>query len=207
MILMGILMDKNERELRHLRREERCLMHHKRDWLRHNAMVPKGFIRFQVLQALSEQPMSGSELMSQIEKQTGGNWKPSPGSIYPLLSWLQDNSCIKELPTENGLKRYEITQSGKELLEEQAKIREKFSHNGGLFASPLFDRLFGNASKEKTNQMHDSMKRLFISTMKLSKSLKNKYSDKELDEALKVLDEASAKLDQINNKIKGDKNE
>ena len=54
--------------------------------------------------------MSGSELMEEIEKHTGGHWKPSPGSIYPLLSWLQDNGYIKELPSENGLKRYELTQ-------------------------------------------------------------------------------------------------
>jgi DNA-binding PadR family transcriptional regulator len=86
---------------------------HKRNWMRHTAMVPKGFIRYHVLEALNEKPMSGSELMDQIEKHTGGTWKPSPGSIYPLLSYLQDNGYIKELPTDNGLKRYELTLTGK----------------------------------------------------------------------------------------------
>ena len=85
--------------------------HHRetRRWLRHTAMVPKGFIRYHVLECLSQKPMSGSELMEDIERHTGGCWKPSPGSIYPLLSWLQDNGHIKELPVENGLKRYELT--------------------------------------------------------------------------------------------------
>ncbi len=189
-------------EIRRLRSERHHF--HQRKWLRQNAMVPKGFIRYHVLQALSEKPMSGSELMEQIEKHTGGNWKPSPGSIYPLLSWLQDNSYIKELPTENGLKRYEITQSGKELLEEQIKIREKFMQEGGPFASPFFDRFFSNAPKEKTGQIRASMKRLMVSTLKLAKSLKENYSEKDLDEALKVLDEASGKLEEINNKIKSE---
>ncbi len=97
--------------------------------------------------------MSGSELMEEIQKHTGGTWKPSPGSIYPLLAWLQDNAYIKELPTENGFKRYELTQSGKELLEEQTKISEKFSARRRFSGNPFFDRFFGNIPEEKTNQI------------------------------------------------------
>ena len=193
----------DEEEMRRLHSERHHF--HQRKWLRHNAMVPKGFIRYHVLQALSEQPMSGSELMQTIEKHTGGNWKPSPGSIYPLLSWLQDNAYIKELPTENGLKRYELTQAGKGLLEEQTEIREKFTQDGGLFATPLYDRFFGNAPKEKTDQIRGSMKRLVCSSMKLAKSLKDNYSENNLDEATKIIDEASDKLEQLNTKIKGEK--
>ena len=199
--------EKNEEfdEIRRLRAERHHF--HQRKWLRQNAMVPKGFIRYHVLQALSEQPMSGSELMLQIEKHTGGNWKPSPGSIYPLLSWLQDNAFIKELPTENGLKRYEITPSGKELLEEQVKIREKFMQEGGPFASPFFDRFFGNAPKEKTNQIRCSMKRLMMAALKVGRSMRENYSEKDLDQALKVLDEAAGKLEELNKKIGETKHE
>jgi len=64
------------------------------------AMVPKGFIRLHVLEALEESPKSGSEIIDQIEKHTNGFWKPSPGSIYPLLAWLQEKAYIDELPTE-----------------------------------------------------------------------------------------------------------
>ncbi|MBS7627233.1 PadR family transcriptional regulator, partial [Candidatus Bathyarchaeota archaeon] len=56
-----------------------------RHWLRHTAMVPKGFLRYKVLKLLKEKPMAGSEIMGVIEEQTGGYWRPSPGSIYPLL--------------------------------------------------------------------------------------------------------------------------
>ena len=44
--------------------------------------VPRGLLRFLVLKMLSEKPMSGTEIAKQIEEQTGGRWKPSPGSIY-----------------------------------------------------------------------------------------------------------------------------
>jgi DNA-binding PadR family transcriptional regulator len=208
---MVILTDKEEREqkkeIKHAMREEKHMMFHKRNWLRHNAMVPKGFLRYHVLEALNEKPMSGSELMDEIQKHTGGPWKPSPGSIYPLLAWLQDNAYIKELPTENGFKRYELTKNGKDLLEEQTKIREKFTQDSGFLASPFFDRFFSNIPEEKTNQIRVSMKRLFVSSIKLAKTLRENYSEKELDEALSVLDETSKKLEEINNKIKSEKHE
>lgn len=201
-------MDKEEKkELKDEIREEKHMMFHRHNWLRHNAMVPKGFLRYHVLEALSQKPMSGSELMDQIEKQTGGTWKPSPGSIYPLLAWLQDNTYIKEIPTENGLKRYEITQSGKDLFEEQTKLREKFSENAGFMASPFFDRMFSNIPEKKTNEVRASMKRLIVSSIKLAKAMRENYSEAELDEALKALNEASAKLEEIRSKLKGEKNE
>jgi DNA-binding PadR family transcriptional regulator len=201
-------MDKEEKEgkkqIRHEMREEKHLMFHRRNWLRHNAMVPKGFLRYHVLEALNQQPMSGSELMDAIQKHTEGAWKPSPGSIYPLLAWLQDNAYIKELPTENGFKRYELTQSGKSFLEEQTKIREQFSQNSGFLASPFFDRFFTNLPEQKSDKVRASMKRLFVASIKLAKTLRENYSEKELDEALKALDETSNKLEEIRTKISGE---
>jgi DNA-binding PadR family transcriptional regulator len=187
-------------------RHERHAMLHRRNWLRHNAMVPKGFLRYHVLQALSEQPLSGSELMEQIQKHTGGHWKPSPGSIYPLLAWLQDNQYIKEMPTENGLKRYELTQSGKDLLEEQRKIREKIAADPS-FMTPFFDRFYSKVPVAKSDQIRCSMKQLFISAAKLGKALRENYSEKELDEALNVLNETSTKLDEIRTKLTGEKHD
>jgi DNA-binding PadR family transcriptional regulator len=181
---------------------------HKRNWMRHTAMVPKGFIRYHVLEALNEKPMSGSELMDQIEKHTGGAWKPSPGSIYPLLSYLQDNGYVKELPTENGLKRYELTLSGKTLLEEQAKVRKKFREESGFVTEPFFDKFFMNIPAEKSAQIRNSMKRLAVSSFKLGHSLTENFSEQALNEALRTIDEASTKLEEINSKLKGEpKNE
>jgi DNA-binding PadR family transcriptional regulator len=166
-------------------------------------MVPKGFIRYHVLEALSQKPMSGSELMEEIEKHTGGFWKPSPGSIYPLLSWLQDNGYIKELPVENGLKRYELTQSGKALLDEQKQIRKKFREEVGFLPAPFFDSFLMKIPPEKTVEIRKSIKRLAISFFQLGSTLQEKFSEQALDEALSVVDEASRKFEEINKKIKG----
>ena len=58
--------------------------------------VPRGLLRFLVLKFLSEKPMSGAEIVNKIEHETGGKWKPSPGSIYPLLAGLQERGFTQE---------------------------------------------------------------------------------------------------------------
>ena len=176
-------------------------------WLRHTAMVPKGFIRFRVLEALNEKPMSGSEIMNDIEKQTGGFWKPSPGSIYPLLAWLQDNGHIKELPTENGLKRYELTENGKALLAEQTKIRKQLREEVGFLPAPFFDSFLMKISPEKRAEIRDSIRNLAIAFFELGSALQENFSEQAIDEANQVLNESARKLNEIKNKIKGEKHE
>ncbi len=176
-----------------------------RNWMRHTAMVPKGFIRYHVLEALNEKPMSGSELMEEIEKHSGGFWKPSPGSIYPLLAWLQDNGYVKEFPQENGLKRYELTQNGKVLLEEQKKIRQKFREQVGFMPGQFFDSFLGKIPPEKFSEIRDSMKHLALAMFQLGNTLTDKFSEQALAEALKVVNETSNKLEEINKNLKGEK--
>jgi DNA-binding PadR family transcriptional regulator len=170
--------------------------------MRHTAMVPKGFIRYHVLESLSEKPMSGSEIMEEIEKRTSGHWKPSPGSIYPLLAWLQDNGYVKELPTDkNGLKRYQLTQNGKSLLDEQRKIRTKFRKEAKLFPPPFLGALWFKIPPEKTVELRETMLRLISAFFELGGSLEEKFSEEALDQARKVLDETAEKLEDINRKL------
>ncbi len=170
-------------------------------------MVPKGFIRYHVLEALNQKPMSGSELTDEIEKHTGGFWKPSPGSIYPLLSLLQDNRYIKELPTENGLKRYELTESGRLLLEEEKKIRNKVREEVGFLPAPFFDTFLMRVPPEKTVEIRNSIRRLAIDFFKLGGTLQKNFSQEALNEALRAVDETSTKLEEINKNLKGEKHE
>jgi DNA-binding PadR family transcriptional regulator len=190
--------------------EEPDLHNHRfgyKKWLRHTAMVPKGFIRYHVLEALNEKPMSGSEIMEKIQKQTGGFWKPSPGSIYPLLAWLQDNSHIKEVPSENGLKRYELTASGKTLLAEQEKIRHKFREEMGFMPGQFFDDFTMKIPPEKVKEIRVTMKRFAIAMFKLGSGLREKYSEQAVNESLRVINETSKKLEEINENLQGEKHE
>lgn len=82
--------------------------------------VPRGLLRFLVLTMLAKKPMSGVEIVEVIEKETGGRWKPSSGSVYPLLAWLHDKDFTSELHSEEmGIKRYALTEKGKAFFEKQ----------------------------------------------------------------------------------------
>jgi DNA-binding PadR family transcriptional regulator len=184
-------------------------------------MVPKGFIRYQVLESLGEKPMSGSEIINEIENRTNGRWKPSPGSIYPLLAWLQDNGHIRELPAEqSGMKRYELTESGKALLAEQRKIiteqRKKMKEyakghvgfrRGEFFGPPFIGALLADLPKEKLVEARKTMRKLVTAFFELGHSLGEHASEEAFDEALKLLNSTAHKLEEINEKLKGSKHE
>ena len=179
-------------------------------------MVPKGFIRFQVLESLSEKPKSGSEMIDEIENRTNGRWKPSPGSIYPLLAWLQDNGHIKELPVEqSGMKRYELAEGGKALLEDQRKIMAEHrkrmkeyskSHMGfgkeRFFGPPFMGALLTGLPEEKLVEARKTMRKLVTAFFELGRSLGEHASGKAFDEALELLNNTAEKLEEINEKLK-----
>ncbi len=177
-----------------------------RHWLRHMAAVPKGFLRHQVLELLNEKPMSGSEIMNEIEKRTNGCWKPSPGSVYPLLAWLQDNGYIREAPSEeSGVKRYTLTDKGRQLLEEQRKMRCHLRMGRKLFVPPLIDSFLLCLPHEQTEEVLEAFRRLFKAFLSLGLTLEERFSEQTLKETLQVLNETSQRLEDIEKKLRGEK--
>ncbi|MCX8177042.1 MAG: PadR family transcriptional regulator [Candidatus Bathyarchaeota archaeon] len=177
-----------------------------RHWMRHMAAVPKGFLRYQVLELLSESPLSGSEIMDKIEKKTGGSWRPSPGSVYPLLAWLQDKGYIKEVPgQESGIKRYVLTEKGKQLLEEQRKLKWQFGNGRKIFAPPLFGTLWLRIPSQEAEELRNAVIRLIKAFFNLGMDLEAKFSEQTLKEILKVLNETAQKFEEMDKKLKGEK--
>jgi DNA-binding PadR family transcriptional regulator len=74
--------------------------------------VPKGNVRGLLLASLMAGPAHGYELMRRLEEQAGGRWRPSPGSVYPLLQLLEDEGLIRGTDAD-GRKVYELTQDGR----------------------------------------------------------------------------------------------
>lgn len=87
--------------------------------------APKGVLRLAALRLLSESSMSGTDLSSQVERVTDGEWKPGPGSVYLLLGELHKKGLISELPKREGnVRRYVISARGKEELTMLSKATE-----------------------------------------------------------------------------------
>jgi len=59
-----------------------------------------------VYHLLSQGPKTGAELMDDVERLSRGFWRPSPGSVYPLLDEMTRDGVIKR--GSDG--RYSLTQ-------------------------------------------------------------------------------------------------
>ncbi len=179
-------------------------MHSYEHWMKHTSMVPKGFLRHQVLRLLSQKPMSGSEITTMIEEQTNGSWKPGAGSIYPLLARLQEKGLIKEtIEQEAGIKRYTITDQGKVSLQEHSKMEEehrsrfrRFGSGAGLIG-PMWDDFYPEAAGELRQRTRD----LAASLWNFRDILKENYSEEAAREAEKILAEASERIKIVTEKL------
>ncbi len=79
---------------------------------RAKAKNPKGLLEVCALYLSSKYPFTGKDLVDFASKITGGAWKPSPGSVYPLLERMKMQGLIYSVSAE----RYIITDSGKQEL-------------------------------------------------------------------------------------------
>jgi DNA-binding PadR family transcriptional regulator len=78
----------------------------------------RGDLRAALLLLLADEPRNGYQLMQAIEELSGGRWRPSPGSIYPTLSQLEDQGLIRASEREGG-RLFEPTDAGRKHLEER----------------------------------------------------------------------------------------
>ena len=76
----------------------------------------KNQLKIIVLKILEEQSLSGYDLIKEIHKSTG-SWKPSFGSMYPLLKDLHSNKLVT-FKIINRRKVYSITSLGKQTLKD-----------------------------------------------------------------------------------------
>ncbi len=73
----------------------------------------RGWLRPWVLSIINRNPRNGAEIIDEIEGMSFGGWRPSPGSVYPLLEELNQEGLIQK----NGDGRYELTEKGKQEIE------------------------------------------------------------------------------------------
>ncbi len=72
-------------------------------------------LRYWILALVYKEESTGAMIIDKMEQSSMGFWKPSPGSVYPILNQLLDEGSI-ELKDKKGKKYYAITEKGKELV-------------------------------------------------------------------------------------------
>jgi DNA-binding PadR family transcriptional regulator len=78
---------------------------------RRGRRTARGDIRAAVLALVAEQPRHGYEIIQEIAERTGGTWRPSPGSVYPTLSQLEDEGLVRVEQTD-GRRVVQLTEAG-----------------------------------------------------------------------------------------------
>jgi DNA-binding PadR family transcriptional regulator len=77
-----------------------------------------GDLRLVLMSLIEEKPRHGYELIKDLESKFGGGYAPSPGSVYPTLTLLEELEHI-QAATSSGTKRlFEITAEGRSYLRE-----------------------------------------------------------------------------------------
>jgi DNA-binding PadR family transcriptional regulator len=79
----------------------------------------RGDVRAAALLLLAETPRNGYQLMQEIESRSGGLWRPSPGSIYPVLQQLEDEGLVAPEGPE-GRRVLQLTDAGRAYVAEHA---------------------------------------------------------------------------------------
>lgn len=140
----------------------------------------RGDVRAAALLLLAEGPRNGYQLMEEIERRSGGAWRPSPGSVYPALAQLEDEGFVRADETA-GRRAYRLTADGEAYVEE---------HRDAL-GSPWDEA--GQGVPDDLVDLRTMIAQVGMATLQVGQS----GDEKQIAEARKVLSETRKSLYRI----------
>jgi DNA-binding PadR family transcriptional regulator len=79
--------------------------------------LASGDLQLVLLALLADRPSHGYELIKALEERSGGFYAPSPGMVYPALTWLEEVGYAS-VAAEGTRKLYSITDAGRQYLKD-----------------------------------------------------------------------------------------
>src|SRR5258708_4812709 len=140
----------------------------------------RGDVRAAALLLLAEAPRNGYQLMQEIEKRSNGVWRPSPGSMYPVLQQLEDEGLVRPEGPE-GRRVYQLTDEGRTYVADHADEL-------GTPWSTVADSLGGNAA---------DFRGLIRQVIMAAYQVENAGSRRQATEGAEVLADARRRLHRI----------
>ena len=86
-------------------------------------MLAQGDLKLIALALIEQQPRHGYDIIKILEVKTAGLYAPSPGAVYPTLTYLEEVGHVTS-QTEGVKKLYAITAEGRTFLEENRVLAE-----------------------------------------------------------------------------------
>jgi DNA-binding PadR family transcriptional regulator len=120
-------------------------------------MLASGDLQLIVLSLLNEKPRHGYDIIKALEEHSSGLYTPSPGVIYPALTYLEEMGFT--VSEANGNKKlYSITETGKEQLAKNREIVEETLEQLGRFGRKMarVQKHFADEEAENDFEQSDS---------------------------------------------------
>ena len=86
-------------------------------------MLAQGDLRLIALALIAQQPRHGYEIIKLLEEMTADWYSPSPGIVYPTLTYLEEVGYLTA-QTEGSKKLYAITEEGKAYLAQNRDVAD-----------------------------------------------------------------------------------
>ncbi|MGH1561809.1 helix-turn-helix transcriptional regulator [Mumia sp. DW29H23] len=135
----------------------------------------RGAVRLAALSVIAENPTNGYGLINAFGERTDGRWRPSPGSIYPVLRRLTEDGLVE--PVDEEATQFRITESGTAYLADRAdEVAQAWESTRP-----------GSPSHE---ELHSSARKL----VRAARQLAEDGSDDQRERATEILDEARRRL-------------
>lgn len=101
---------------------------------KYEQQMKKGVLEMLVLKLLSEHDKYGYQLISELKEYSNGMFLLKEGTLYPILYRLEDEELVESRWSEPkgkevSRKYYEITEKGRNVLEELKTLWAGFSAN------------------------------------------------------------------------------
>jgi len=158
--------------------------------------IPRGLLRHIIPRLLRSQDMTGTEIMQQLHTLTDGEWNPSPGTIYPMLSSMEEDGIIEAASTEGRSKTYRLTADGKKRMVLMIKTRMGAVGEKTRLGPRLWEQLL-DPEERVTFHMHG-----MIHSIESFDSMLDSLDKKHRRQLLHHLEEMAAKISSLIDKIK-----
>ena len=106
------------------------------DMVRAGRMLATGDLRLIALALIAEQPRHGYEIIKVLEEKTAGWYSPSPGIVYPTLTFLEEAGYVTA-QAEGAKKLYAITDEGRAYLDQNRDFVDAVLERLGKIGSKI----------------------------------------------------------------------
>nr|WP_313035581.1 PadR family transcriptional regulator [Acinetobacter sp.] len=142
-------------------------------------LFESGEMKLLVLHFIAQAPKFSYDIIKDVAVLVGGNYKPSTGTIYPTINYLEEHQYTQAELSADDRKQYRITPAGLQHLEENQETVKK-----------VLDR-FNTRKQIQSNEHYVDIKRA-MENLKNSLRLKIQHTELNPEQILEI----SGKIDQ-----------